>query len=144
MAVDLPAPEKPVITTKSCRRDSTATLSDLLAGRRSPPPRSGRRGLMTPIVLILPASPDARGRRRGCSPGTVQVAVQLACDLAGEAGHGLQLLTRGRRDRLGRAEVSQQRALAGRTNPRQLVQQRAVQRAAAARAVMRQCEAMRL
>src|SRR2546429_6300985 len=86
MAVDLPAPEKPVITTKSRRREEISGRSALPAARRSSPARSGRSGLMTAIAPIVPTRADARG-----SSGAVQMAVQLAPDLRRQAGHRLQL-----------------------------------------------------
>ena len=50
----------------------------------------------------------------GCLAGLVQLLVNLAGDLAGQARHRLELLARGAEEALGRAEVPQQRALAGR------------------------------
>src|SRR4051794_34706160 len=54
----------------------------------------------------------------------VQVRVQVACPLLREAGHALELLAGGAEHGLGRAEVLEQRALARRADPGQVVHDR--------------------
>src|SRR5581483_8847618 len=139
MAVDLPAPENPVITTKSCSRDSNfSSLALARAARCSP------RGLITAIACPLWRALRTPGERSVGSAGAVQVPEQLPAHLRGHAGHGRELLAGGRHDRLRRAEVRQQRALARGADPGQLVEQRARHRLVAAGAVVGYREPMRL
>src|SRR3954452_8164434 len=76
--------------------------------------------------------------------GAVQGGVQVARRLAGEAGHRLELLARRADDSLRRAEVVEQRALAGGADAGQVVEQRRGHRAVAPRAMVRDREAVGL
>src|SRR3954449_3695339 len=78
------------------------------------------------------------------SSGLVEVGVELARDLLREAGDALELLARGAEYRLGGAEVLEQRALARRADPGQLVHDRLGHRPVAADAVVGDREAVRL
>src|SRR5215207_1619524 len=113
MAVDFPAPEKPVITTRSVsaelRMSASSGVSSSMrpAGRRSPSPLD-RETLMR---VIVPTCADARVNRRSMA-GLVELRVDVARDLAGQSRDRLQLLTARRQERLWRAEVLQQGPLA--------------------------------
>src|SRR5579859_5588782 len=140
MAVDLPAPEKPVITTRSCSREVTTgwegTSGCEVAGTRRSPPRNGRRGrLIIATRTLWPPSRTSPGLRSD-SPRPVKVAIQLPRDLGRQPRHRLQLLDGGRHHRLGRAEVAQQSTLARRPDARQLIEQRAAHRPVAPAAVV--------
>src|SRR4051812_42904339 len=130
IAVDLPAPEYPVMTTKSSSRGMApaAAPSGSRCPRRMSPSRSvSRPGLVVAMArLMVGTGPDYPSRPLAIclAAGAMQVGPDLAGGLARQAGRGLELLARGRQHRLGRAEVRQQRALARRPDPRQVVEDR--------------------
>src|SRR4051794_1566766 len=78
------------------------------------------------------------------SANLVNVLVDVACDLAWQAGHRLELLAARLQEALGRAEVLEQHALARRADAGELVEDRARHRAVAPAAVELDGEAMRL
>src|SRR5215211_8404721 len=78
------------------------------------------------------------------SPRLVELPVYVPRELAGNAGHRLELLARCHDEPLGRSEVAQEGALASRSDPSKLVEQRAGHRAIAALSVELDRKAMRL
>src|SRR3954452_23414409 len=82
--------------------------------------------------------------KQALTASAVQVGVDLARGLAGEAGDGLELIARRRDDGLRRAEVLEQRALASGADAGQVVEQRRRHRAVAARPVVGDREPVRL
>src|SRR3954465_2063388 len=74
----------------------------------------------------------------------VEVGVDLARGLAGEAGDGLELIARRGDDGLGRAEVLEQRALASGADAGQVVEQRLRHRGVRAGPVVGDGEPVRL
>src|SRR4051795_8864943 len=133
------------MTTKSCRRDRPGAPSGSSSRwpRRVSPSRSLRRpGLV--VAMAVPCYAAAGTGPRSLAARAVQVRPDLPGRLAREAGRGLELLARRRHDRLGRAEVLEQRALARRSDARQVVEDRRRHRPVAPRAVVGDREAMRL
>src|SRR4051794_30356591 len=117
----------------------------------SPPSRSGsRRPSLSRVrgALMAMSSSVSSGSDTGVNEaliaGPVQVGVELARGLAGEAGDSLELLPRGPDDRLRRAEVVEQGALPRRPDAGQVVEQGRGHRAVAARAVVGDGEPVRL
>src|SRR4051794_17668254 len=99
-------------------------------------------GGASPAMFVTPAI--LTGRPVNSTAGPVEICVQIARDLRGQAGHPLELLARGVEHRVGRAEVRQQRLLALRPDAGQAVEDRLRHLFVAALAVVRDGEAVRL
>src|ERR687893_317060 len=117
MAVDFPAPEKPVMTTRSSNRETGSGRSS--SGRARS--RRGRRSDPSSVLIGLGVASSSGITVMGASLARpVQERVDLAGGLRGQAGDGFQLLPARGQERLGRAEVSKQRALAHRADAGQV------------------------
>src|SRR6476469_4297927 len=92
---------------------------------------------MTTTVTSFPPSAIA-------SAGPVELLVDFAGELAGQAGNRLELVAAGGEEALGGSEVLEQGALADRADSLQLVEHRAGHRPIAAAAVVLDREAVRL
>ena len=97
------------LRTSACAGVSSSIRAAGCGGPRAP--WAGRRSW-----LIVPTRADARVNEACQWPGLVELRVEVARDLAGQARHRLQLLAARRQERLRRAEVLQQRALARRAD----------------------------
>src|SRR5215210_360370 len=101
---------------------------------------------MTPIrtspfpSAISASVPSARAPLSG----PVELLVDLARELSGHAGHGLDLLAAGGEEALRGAEVGEEGPLADRPHPAQLVEDRARHRLVAPAAVVLDREAVGL
>src|SRR5262249_30351680 len=93
------------------------------------------------IIMNFRASLAARNPRlrRLLAPrssGPVELLVDVARNLAGDTGDRLEFLAAGRKEPLGRAEVLEQGALAGRADALQLIEDRSGHRLVAAASVV--------
>ncbi len=111
-------------------RDDDEVLQTRHDGRSAR--RTGRHGPggghLQPIVA---ACAGGKAESRQTQPARCRQRVDVACRLGRQAGNPLQLLARGGEDRVGRAEVGEQGALARRADAGQTVEQRAGHRAVA-------------
>src|SRR4029077_14679188 len=102
-----------------------------------------RRAERGPRGLLRGASANPRAGRLAPA-GLVQLRVDRAGRLLGDAGHALELFLCRREEAFGRPEVPDQRSPSRRTDPRQVVEDRLASLGAPARAMVAEGEAVRL